>query len=260
LIDIEANEIKRKWNIFFDKYNYNDKINKLRSCYPDEKSLYISYNDINDFDPEFAENLMNEPYNYLKIGEEYINENIGLYNNKTKKINIRLEDIPDTTGIKYKIKDIRVANMGKFIAITGIIKKSNEVLPRLERAAFMCPACDELTYVKEDYILKEPYMCDHCGYNKSKLKLVPEESEFVDTQKLEIQDYYDNIDDTPKPQKLTVIMEDDIVGKLCPGNMVTIYGILLGEQKRIRNIMLTEFNRYLYANNFKKETNIDKNE
>ncbi len=49
-------------------------------------------------------------------------------------------------------------------------------------------------------------------------------------------------------------MEDDIAGKVFPGDRVTIYGILKADQKHIGTIMLTEFNIYLYANNYKKET------
>ncbi len=253
--DIETDDIKRKWNLFFDEYDYNDKINKLRSYYPDEKSLYISYNDISSYSSEFTENLMKDPYTYIIIGEEYIRENIGLYNNKIKRINIRLEDIPDITGIKYEVRDVRSSNVGTYISISGIIRKNTEVLPRLERAAFKCPACGEFTYVNEDYQrLAEPAACEHCGYNKGKLKLVPEESEFVDTQKLEIQEDPDTIDGTSQPQRLTIIMEDDITGRIYPGDRVTVYGILKADQKRIGNIMLTEFNIYLDANNFKKET------
>ncbi len=253
--DIETDEIKHKWNTFFDEYDYNDRINKLRSYYPDEKSLYISYNDISSYSSEFTESLMRDPYTYITIGEEYIRENIGLYNNKIKRINIRLENVPDITGIKYDVRNVRSSNVGTYISISGIIRKNTEVLPRLERAAFKCPACGEFTYIGEDYQrLSEPAVCDHCGYNKSKLKLVPEESEFVDTQKLEIQEDPDSIDGTSQPQRLSVIMEDDITGTIYPGDRVTVYGILKADQKRIGNIMLTEFNIYLGANNFKKET------
>ncbi len=253
--DIETDEIKHKWNTFFDEYDYNDRINKLRSYYPDEKSLYISYNDISSYSSEFTESLMRDPYTYITIGEEYIRENIGLYNNKIKRINIRLENVPDIPGIKYEVRNVRSSNVGTYISISGIIRKNTEVLPRLERAAFKCPACGEFTYIGEDYQrLSEPAVCDHCGYNKSKLKLVPEESEFVDTQKLEIQEDPDSIDGTSQPQRLSVIMEDDITGTIYPGDRVTVYGILKADQKRIGNIMLTEFNIYLGANNFKKET------
>ncbi len=253
--DIEADTIKKRWLEFFDQYDYDGQINNLRSIYPDEKSLYISYHDISSFDSEFTDNLMDDPVRYLEIGENYIRESIGLYNNKAKRIDIRLIDVPDINGIKYEIRNVRSSNVGTFISISGIIRKNTEVLPRLERAAFKCPACGELTHIQEAYQrLLVPILCDNCGYNKGKLKLIPEESEFVDTQKLEIQENPDNIDGTSQPQRITVIMEDDITGKIFPGDRVTIYGVLKADQKHLGNIMLTEFNIHLYANNFKKET------
>ncbi len=178
--DIETDKIKRYWQDFFDQYDYNDQINNLRSIYPDEKSLYISYNDITGFDETFAQSLMEDPTLYFSIGEEYIRDTIGLYNNRIKRIDIRLTDVPDITGIKYEIRNVRSCNVGTFISISGIIRKNTEVLPRLERAAFKCPACGELTYVNEDYQrLVEPSSCQHCGYNKGKLKLIPEDQNLL---------------------------------------------------------------------------------
>ena len=72
--DIEADNIKRQWVDFFDRYDYNDQINKLRSDYPEVKSLYISYNDLSGYSSEFIEGLMKDPYYYLTIGEFYISD------------------------------------------------------------------------------------------------------------------------------------------------------------------------------------------
>jgi replicative DNA helicase Mcm len=253
--NIEADNIKRLWIDFFDRYDYNDQINRLRSDYPEVKSLYISYNDLSSYSSDFIERLMKEPYDYLTVGENYIKETLGITYNKVRRVNIRIENIPDINGIKYDIRNVRSSNVNSYISINGIIRKNTEVLPRLQYAAFKCPACGEFTTVPEDiHKLYEPTVCQACGYNKGKLKLVPEESEFVDSQKLEIQENPDTIDGTSQPQRLTVIVEDDITGKIYPGDRVTIYGILKADEKHIGNTMLTEYDLYLNANNFKKET------
>ncbi len=253
--DIEADNVKRLWVEFFDEFDYNDKINMLRSDYPDIKSLYVTYNDLSSFSSDFIEGLMNDPYYYLTIGEHYIRETLGIANNKIRRVNIRIENVPDIPGIKYEIRNVRSSNVNSYISINGIIRKNTEVLPRLELAAFKCPACGELNMVPEDiHKLFEPNVCQSCGWNKGKLKLIPEESEFVDTQKLEIQENPDTIDGTSQPQRITLILEDDITGKIYPGDRVTVYGILKADEKHIGNTMLTEYNLYLNANNFKKET------
>ncbi|WP_337860171.1 minichromosome maintenance protein MCM [Ferroplasma sp.] len=252
---IEADNIKRQWIDFFDRYDYNDQINKLRSDYPEIKSLYVSYNDLSGYSSDFIEGLMKSPYDYLTIGENYIKETLGITYNKIRRINIRIENIPDINGIKYDIRNVRSSNVNSYIAINGIIRKNTEVLPRLQNAAFKCPACGEFTTVPEDiHKLYEPKICQACGYDKGKLILVPEESEFVDSQKLEIQENPDSIDGTSQPQRLTIIFEDDITGKIYPGDRVTIYGILKADEKHIGNTMLTEYDLYLNANNFQKET------
>ncbi|MEM0139255.1 MAG: minichromosome maintenance protein MCM [Ferroplasma sp.] len=253
--DIEADNIKRQWMEFFDEFDYNDAINKLRTDYPDIKSLYIAYNDITSFSSEFLEGLMNDPYYYLTIAEHYLQETLGISGNRLRHVNVRIENIPDISGIKYEIRNVRSSNVNSYIAINGIIRKNTEVLPRLEVAAFKCPACGELTYVPEDkHKLFEPTACQSCGWNKGKLKLIPEESEFVDSQKLEIQENPDTIDGTSQPQRITLVIEDDITGKIYPGDRVTVYGILKADEKQIGNTMLTEYNIYLSVNNFKKET------
>jgi len=251
---INTDNVKRQWIGFFDRYDYNDQINKLRSDYPDIKSLYISYNDLSGYSSEFIEGLMKDPYDYLAIGETYIKEKLRITHTKVGRINIRLEDIPEITEIKYDIRNVRSSNVNSYISINGIICKNTEVLPRLQNAAFKCPACGSITIVPEDtQKLFEPTVCPQCGWNKSRLKLMPEESEFVDTQKLEIQENPDTIDSISQPQRITLIIEDDITGKLYSGDRVTVSGILKIDEKHIGNVMLTEFNKYLYVNNFKKE-------
>jgi len=254
MMNIETDEIKRKWNIFFDEYDYNEKINKLRSEYPDEKSLYVSYNDICSFDDEFASDLLKNPSVCLSVAEEYIKDITGISTQKNSHINVRLNDVPDISGIKYEIRNVRAIHRNTYISVAGIIRKTTEVLPRDNIAAFQCPACGEYTYVpQETDRLVSPQVCSICGYDKGKLTLSPDESELIDTQKLEIQEDPNTIDGTSQPQRLTVVIEDDIAGRLYPGDRVTLYGILRTKQKRIGNSLLPELDIYLSINNFRKE-------
>lgn len=254
MMNILYDDIKRKWNDFFDEYDYNEEINKLRAEYPDERSIYVSFKDISSYDDEFASDLLKNPSVYLSIGDNYVKEITGIATQKNGHVNIRLTDIPDIPGIKYGIRNVRAMHRNSYISITGIIRKSTEVLPRYNRAAFKCPACGEYTYVSQETDrLVNPQACSMCGYDKGKLTLVVDESELVDTQKLEIQEDPNNIDGTSQPQRLTVIIEDDIAGKVYPGDRVTIYGILKTKNRRIGTALLPELDTYLYANNFRKE-------
>ncbi|SMD31130.1 replicative DNA helicase Mcm [Picrophilus oshimae DSM 9789] len=249
----EIDLIKKRWADFFDRYDYESDINRLRERYPDERSLYISYKDLSSFDIDFADNIRKDPVTYLSVGEDYLKTYIGRTREKISRLNIRLKDIPER-NFKYEIRNVRSTNVDTFISVTGIIRKNTEVLPRLDIAVFRCPNCGSIISETEYYRkMNEPAKCDSCNYH-GKFILEIDQSTFIDTQKLEIQENPDTLDGTSQPQRMTVIMEDDITGKIFPGDRVTIYGILKADQKFIGSIKLTEFNIFLYANNFKKET------
>lgn len=255
--EIEVDTVRALWEGFFDQFEYRDRINKLSELYPDEKSLYISFREITDYNNEFSSNLIEYPEIYLSIGESVIREDIYPARiNDSRRVNIRLLEVPEQ-DVQYEIRNIRSQNVGKLISVSGIIRKNTEVLPRLQIAAFVCSACGEINNVPQDRgRLDEPSRCQHCDTEKPKtrFKLDTSESEFVDVQKIEIQENPETLDGGAQPQRITVILEDDITGRIFPGDRVTIYGVLKAEQKRAGAVPLTEFNIYVYCVNFKKDS------
>ncbi|AKA49651.1 ATPase [uncultured archaeon] len=254
---MEVDTVRALWEGFFDQFEYRDRINKLSELYPDEKSLYISFREITDYNNEFSSNLIEYPEIYLSIGESVIREDIYPARiNDSRRVNIRLLEVPEQ-DVQYEIRNIRSQNVGKLISVSGIIRKNTEVLPRLQIAAFVCSACGEINNVPQDRgRLDEPSRCQHCDTEKPKtrFKLDTSESEFVDVQKIEIQENPETLDGGAQPQRITVILEDDITGRIFPGDRVTIYGVLKAEQKRAGAVPLTEFNIYVYCVNFKKDS------
>ena len=257
----EADLIKQHWSDFFSKYNYRTAINFLSTQYPDEKSLKVSFKDLYDFDSEvplFSSNILQSPELYLGIGENLISENMPQKRvADSRRVNIRLIDLPDK-GVATEIRNIRSYHVGTLISVNGIIRKNTEVLPRLQNAAFECQVCGTINYVKQERGRQdEPVRCrnEECNLDRTKtrFKLITGESEFVDVEKIEIQENPETLDGGAQPQRITVILEDDLTGRLFPGDRVIIDGILKAEQKRAGTILLTEFNVYLYTINYRKE-------
>lgn len=255
--EIEPETVRALWEGFFDQFEYRDRINKLSELYPDEKSLHVSFGELTEYNNEFSSNLIEYPEIYLAIGESVIKEDIYPARiNDSRRVNIRLLDVPEQ-DVKYEIRNIRSQNVGKLISVNGIIRKNTEVLPRLQIAAFECQACGQINNVPQDRgKLEEPTRCSQCDTEKPKtrFRLVTSESEFVDVQKIEIQENPETLDGGAQPQRITVILEDDITGRLFPGDRVTIYGVLKAEQKRAGAVPLTEFNIYVYCIYFKRDS------
>ncbi|MEM4293828.1 MAG: minichromosome maintenance protein MCM, partial [Thermoplasmata archaeon] len=137
-----------------------------------------------------------------------------------------------------------------------------EVRPRIIVAAFKCKACGALIRVRQETgDLMKPVSCDQrqggCGKlaNQTEFILRPEESEFIDQQKIEIQEYPETMPrGGVQPQRLMGYIEDDLCGQIFPGDRVQLGGILLAIQKT--KWKTTEFEIILnvnYLNKLSKE-------
>jgi len=257
--EVSEDRIKDLWRDFFRLYGYSDEINRIHQEYPEVRTLYVSFRDLEDYNWQFAGSILVSPEIYIRAGEEVILQDY-LLDRVTQRFNIfnlRIKDLEEK-NVAYRIRDIRSANIGTLISVSGIVRKNTEVFPKLKNAAFECSSCHGLTYVEQtENRLSEPQVCDHCGLSRGKdkifFKLRPNLSEFIDVQKVEIQEDPETLEGGSQPQRITIITEDDLPGLLYPGNRVIVDGILRTEQRRQGNIPLTEFFTYLYAINVRKD-------
>ena len=260
--ELTLSRLINTWDSFFQKYDYYSEVGKLTSHYPSEKSLYVSYNKLEEFDEEFAREILENPSEVLSAGEKKIKEyariereTIHGREKDVVRINLRIVDLPE--DIRFEIRNIRSPEVGKLISVTGIIRKNTEVLPRIMNACFECSVCGHRFFISQGKgKVDEPTRCpsEKCGLEKGKtrFKLITSESVFVDTQKIEIQENPENLGGGAQPLRMAVILEDDISGKLFPGDRVTLDGTLMADQKINSGTPLTEFSIYLYALNFRK--------
>ncbi len=75
--------------------------------------------------------------------------------------------------------------------------------------------------------------CGECakGAGATKFLLLPEESTYVDTQKVEVQEPPEGLRGGVQPERLEGFILDDISGKIAPGDRVILNGILAGMQR-----------------------------
>ncbi len=246
-------EIKGIWNEFFSHTGYGKKLEEIADIYPDTRSAYVKFEDIENFKPEFAEDFLKNPEIYLKLGEEAIRNYI---KDAEKHIHLRVHQLPRDR--RKEIRELRSVHIGQFLSIEGIIRRASEVRPKLKVAAFKCSDANHITKVEQVGIrLLEPVKCAVCGKSKPQIKFtfIPDESEFVDTQKAEIQDNPENLRGREQPQRLMAYLEDDIAGEIVPGDRVVLNGILKVKERRVfGNVRSTEFDIYIDVVSIDKES------
>lgn len=236
------------WDQFFETKNFNNRILNAVNNYPETKSLIVSFWDIDYFNSDLANYLLEKPVRAFSTAEKVIishmpNDAI----QRGVKLNFRVTELPRETS-RIPIRDLRAEHLGKYVAIEGLVRKATEVRPKITDAFFECVRCQaRLKIPQEEFNFKEPLECSRedpniyvdrpgCGRTagSTAFKLLLEMSEFIDTQKLEIQESPEGLRGGDQPQRLTVYVDDDQTGMISPGDRVILNGILRSRQKFLR--------------------------
>ncbi|MGZ7043948.1 MAG: minichromosome maintenance protein MCM [Methanobacterium sp.] len=205
--------------------------------FPDERSVVIDYPQLEMFDSDLADLLIEKPEEVIKAAQKAI-KNIDT-TRKNADINVRFENVSNI----IPLRDLRSKFIGKFIAVDGIIRKANEIRPRIVNAMFECRSCMRLHEVpQKSNLISEPALCNDCGGRS--FRLLQEESEFLDTQTTKVQEPLENLSGGEQPRQINVVLEDDLVDEVTPGDIIRITGIL----KTVRDDKTKLFKNYIYCN------------
>jgi replicative DNA helicase Mcm len=244
---LKDESIVASWQKFFEE-NCKSKIETIATEYPENRSLVVDYWDIDKVDSKLSEMLTNQPFKTFFNAEEAL-KNIDVAVENKMELNFRITNLPETQRIL--IRKIRANHLGKLAAVEGLVKKRTEVRPKLQVAAFQCQKCGAIIRInQEEDILKEPPECDEeqggCG-RVSSFKLSTTLSTFIDSQKIEIQENPEGLRGGAQPERISVHLEDDLVGEIAPGDRVIVNGILYSMQRRRGTFRLTSFDKSMSA-------------
>ncbi|WP_407392716.1 minichromosome maintenance protein MCM [Methanobrevibacter sp.] len=218
--------------------SYKDDVFEILEKYPDERSLNVDYQSLEIFDPNLADLLIEKPEEVIEAAQLAIKNIDPLV--KDADINIRFENLSNV----IQLKDLLSKYIGTFVAADGIVRKTDEIRPRIETGVFECRGCMRLHEVEQSSgnRIIEPSLCSECGGRS--FRLLQEESKYIDTQTARMQEPLENLSGGSEPKQMLMILEDDLVDKLNPGDKVRITGTL----KTFREERSGKFKNYIYVN------------
>lgn len=218
-------------------------------------SLEVNYDDIIDFDYDFAVALTANPKRYLpeiNMGfEEYCRDTNDYKGKRTEIFNVRFDNLVKCD--KEDIKDIRAKHINKLIQLEGTIRFISEVKPEVREAVFQCQRCsDYMTIIQDGEILKEPIVCDNpeCGRN-GPFKLIEESSSFSDWQGLKIQEKLEKLRGGQMPRDIDCVARGDLVEKALAGAVIRVVGVLKIYQEKGKMGKKTTYSKIFEINNLK---------
>jgi replicative DNA helicase Mcm len=241
-ISLSQEELVQQWENFFRDY-YKDRIEETALAWPEERALVVDYKDIDLRDITLAEHVLENPVAAFVTAERALRM-IDVPVEPRPRLRFRVTGLPESAQIP--VRRLRAAHLGKLVAVVGLIKKVTEVRPKLEDAAFRCPLCGCVFRHPQrgELVLEEPEVCPEerggCGRG-ARFKVLSEESEFIDHQKIEIQESPEGLKGGAQPERLSIYVEDDLVGQITPGDRVTLNIVMRSQPRRQGMLKLTEF-------------------
>lgn len=110
------------WKNFFEN-NYKSELETIALEYPKKRSSIVDYWDIDKFDSDLVELLINQPYKAIFNAEESIKDIdvAALPSDKILSLHFRIKNLPETS--KLSIRDKSSQYLGMLISIEGLIRR-----------------------------------------------------------------------------------------------------------------------------------------
>ncbi len=217
LTNEERTRLVERFKQFLKQKKYRK---KLEEAALEEKAFVVNFSDLDKFERNLGDLLLNNPETFFEIYDEAVSEIEKL----PTKVRLRVSNLPYTINIR----NLRSKHIGKFIGTEGIVRKASEIRPEVVSKTWKCPACDEeIIQERIGTNIFRPLECPNCG-NRKGFKEVGKE--MIDTRWIVIEEPFE-LTEGERPSQVTVFLKEDLVspeGRIItePGNRLKITGVL----------------------------------
>jgi replicative DNA helicase Mcm len=234
MTELVLDKPQERFQSFFKTDKYRQRISQM--AINGATSLVLDFNDLDIFDSMLVEGLLEKPEEFLEYGNNAAFDQLQIqdpeYAEKIREQGVKVR----IRGIPYKIplRELSSDHIGKLELMEGIVIRATNVRPFVTKAVFRCNRCEETIEVPQSgNFLASPSKCTNPACkNTSSFDLVEEESEFVDSQELRIQEYPEELPPGQTPRSLDIqLIGKDLVDLARPGDRVYVIGIIHTETK-----------------------------
>ncbi len=231
-------ELQGRWATLLEEAGLRPQIMALADRFPEQRSLEIPFSVIDAADTGLADLLLERPDEVIDAGRRAMRELLPVAGPDADRLRLRPVGLPPTAH--RSVRAIREADLNRFIAVDGIVRRVTEVRPQIRDALFQCVACRTEFHEPQDdasMVFREPLECPDsqggCGRpaGRTRFRLLPEKSTYIDAQRIEIQENPESLRRGAHPQGLTSLLTEDLAGHVLPGNRVILNGVVKSYQR-----------------------------
>jgi replicative DNA helicase Mcm len=223
--ELEVIDPQERFQDFLKTEKYRQRISQM--VVGGKTSLIVDFEDLLAFDQKLAEELLEKPVEYLKHANNAAYAQLQIedpeYAEKTVGVDVRVVRLPEASPLRK----LGSQQIGKLVMVEGIVVRSSPVRPMVMQAAFRCKRCGTVNPVNQTgTFLKAPFVCSSpdCRSN-GPFEFVQEESAFIDSQDLRVQERPEDLPPGQLPRTLNIkLVGSEIVDVARPGDDVSVVG------------------------------------
>ena len=237
-----------KFHEFLEKERYAELLEQVRKG---EYFLAVDFSRLSMFDPELAEQLLEQPDEVIAAAEQAIREfDIP---KEIVRFPVRLQNLPESR--KILISNIRSKHLGKLLWTEGVVRQKSDVRPQVTSVRFECPSCGNvITVLQFERKFREPSRCS-CG-RKGKFKELAKE--LIDAQGIVLEEAPEDLEGGEQPKRMNVLLKNDLVSPIndrrsSPGTKIRVVSWVSEIPIELRGGgRSTKFDLVLEANNLER--------
>ena len=225
--EISLADPQERFQDFLKSEKYRQRISQM--AITGSTSLILDFEDLLATDSALAESIIEKPDEYLDYANRAAYAQLQIedpeYAEGIGAVNVQFRGLPETTLLRALGSD----HIGKLVMVEGIIVRATYVRPMVIRAAFRCKRCGTISYIPQTGpFLGAPFACtDPACRRKGPFDFVQEESTFIDSQEIRIQERPEELPPGQLPRWVNIrLVGRDLVDVARPGDHVSVVGIV----------------------------------
>jgi len=211
---------------FFKIDKYRERLSGMAVA--GSKSFVVDFDELLATEPKLAQQLMEKPDEYLEYANRAAKAQLQIeepeYAEEIGNVTVRFHGLPEATPLRV----LGSKHIGKLVMLEGIVVRASPARPMVMEAAFKCKWCGAMSNViQSGPFLAAPLACTapECR-RKSSFEFIQEESTFIDSQDVRIQERPEDLPPGQLPRWLDIkLLERDLVDMARPGDHVSVVGI-----------------------------------
>ncbi|GLJ17027.1 hypothetical protein SUGI_0294600 [Cryptomeria japonica] len=195
-------------------------------------TLYVDFSHVMQFDDTLQQAISDEflrfePY-LRNACKRFVIQHRPTYitdDDPNKDVNLAFYNIPTLR----RLRDLTTGEIGKLVAVSGVVTRTSEVRPELLQGTFKCLDCGGvIKNVEQQFKYTQPVICVNatCA-NRDRWALLRQESKFADWQRVRMQETSKEIPAGSLPRSLDVILRHEIVEQARAGDKVIFTGTVV---------------------------------